>query len=115
MAAKNSDAFARINFLMQASALALSKFPQSKELSRFYTTHATQIAQKKVLRLHKSMKRSICKKCSTLLRPGVTARVRTAPRREKHVIVTCLYCGNMKRFHCSTVNKWNNTDTFVSS
>ncbi|XP_060679604.1 ribonuclease P protein subunit p21 [Hemiscyllium ocellatum] len=45
-----------------------------------------------------SVKRTICKRCSTLLIPGITAVVRQRGGRRKSVTVRCLACSLTKRF-----------------
>ncbi|XP_072350382.1 ribonuclease P protein subunit p21-like, partial [Scyliorhinus torazame] len=45
-----------------------------------------------------SVKRTICKCCSSLLLPGLTATVRHRKRGQRVTIVRCLTCGLTKRF-----------------
>ncbi|CAL1537403.1 unnamed protein product [Lymnaea stagnalis] len=56
------------------------------------------VAQKHVIRMHPSIKRSFCKSCNIILISGQTCRIRFRSRSEKHTVVTCLHCGTMKRF-----------------
>ncbi|XP_031567119.1 ribonuclease P protein subunit p21-like [Actinia tenebrosa] len=96
--AANKDAFTRINFLYQAASITLATNPRNTGLVRFYMNSLTSVAQKNVLRLDPSIKRTVCKKCHSLLVPGVTCKVRTKAKRECHVVVTCLCCKKVKRF-----------------
>eukprot|EP01105_Mastigella_eilhardi_P017756 TRINITY_DN4098_c0_g1_i2.p1 TRINITY_DN4098_c0_g1~~TRINITY_DN4098_c0_g1_i2.p1 ORF type:complete len:109 (-),score=27.02 TRINITY_DN4098_c0_g1_i2:204-497(-) len=61
-----------MNFLYQASYLVA---PANADLSRFYNCTLQRIAHKLVLRLSPNVKRTICKRCFTLLVPGRTATV----------------------------------------
>jgi ribonuclease P protein subunit RPR2 len=54
---------------------------------------ARKIAMAARIYLPVSIKRRICKNCNTLLVPGENCRVRIKPRREPHVVTTCLVCG----------------------
>jgi ribonuclease P protein subunit RPR2 len=39
----------------------------------------------------------ICRECNSLFVQGVNCRVRIKQKREPHVVVTCLNCGNQTR------------------
>ena len=45
-------------------------------LGRFYVNTMKTIGTKQVLRIDPSIKRTICKRCETILLPGVTSRIR---------------------------------------
>ncbi|XP_033124434.1 ribonuclease P protein subunit p21-like [Anneissia japonica] len=96
------DAFQRMNFLYQAAHLTLKQDPDNLELVRFYIYTMKMIAQRLVLRIEPEIKRTICKKCSLLLVPGVTAISRQRGKREQHQVVTCISCGHLKRFNSSS-------------
>jgi len=96
--AKN-DSFQRINFLFQVAHLAVKQNGGATSLARFYALTLGSIAKKNVIKLDASIKRTLCRKCFTLLIPGVTATVRTRHRRRRcHQVVTCLECRTNKRF-----------------
>ena len=38
-----------------------------------------------------------CKKCNTLLKPGVNSRVRIKNKKSRHISVTCLLCNEISR------------------
>jgi len=93
------DVLQRINYLYQAAHLALKQGPGGATLSRFYVQTLVSIAQKNVIRLDPSIKRTLCKRCHSLQLPGVTSTVRIQQkRRRSQRIVTCLQCKSMKRF-----------------
>ncbi|XP_013393903.1 ribonuclease P protein subunit p21 isoform X1 [Lingula anatina] len=94
----NKDAFQRMNFLYQAAHHALASNPDNVEMVRFYTHSLKNIAKRKVLRLDPSLKRTMCKRCSMLLVPGVSATVRVRGKGLKRVIVKCVECKLLKRF-----------------
>ena len=67
-------------------------------LARYYVRSLKDVAEKHVLRLEPAIKRSTCRKCDMPLVPGITSRVRTRAERERHTVVTCLHCGEVKRY-----------------
>ncbi|XP_045905469.1 ribonuclease P protein subunit p21 [Micropterus dolomieu] len=95
---KDKDAYQRLNYLYQAAHCVLSQTPENVELARFYCFTQKTIARRLVLRQDPSVKRQLCKKCCSLLIPGVTATTRQ--RRKKHktrfTVVKCLSCGQSK-------------------
>ncbi|XP_051549070.1 ribonuclease P protein subunit p21-like [Myxocyprinus asiaticus] len=97
---KDKEAFQRLNFLYQAAHCVLAQNPENIELARFYCFTQKTISKRLVLRQDHSVKRTICKKCCTLLVPGVTSSVRQkrGPRPQRRTIVRCLSCGLTKRF-----------------
>ncbi|XP_041036030.1 ribonuclease P protein subunit p21 [Carcharodon carcharias] len=97
-AVKDKEAFQRLNFLYQAAHCVLGQNPENQELARFYCYTQRSISKRLVLRQDPSVKRSICKRCSSLLLPGLTATVRQRKRRQRLTIVRCLSCGLTKRF-----------------
>ncbi|XP_065100749.1 ribonuclease P protein subunit p21 [Paramisgurnus dabryanus] len=97
---KDKEAYQRLNFLYQAAHCVLAQNPQNVEVARFYCFTQKTISKRLVLRQDPSVKRSICKKCCTLLIPGVTSTVRqkSGPRGQRKTVVRCLSCGLTKRF-----------------
>ncbi|XP_033631272.1 ribonuclease P protein subunit p21-like [Asterias rubens] len=94
----NQDSLQRINFLYQAAHCMLLQNPENTSLARFYITTMKNVAKKSVLRIHPGIKRTICKRCDLLLIPGLTSKVRSRGKRQKHLVVTCIECGGVKRF-----------------
>ncbi|XP_016131580.1 ribonuclease P protein subunit p21-like [Sinocyclocheilus grahami] len=97
---KDKEAYQRLNFLYQAAHCVLAQNPENIELARFYCFTQKTISKRLVLRQDPSVKRTICKKCCTLLIPGVTSTVRQkrGPWRQRKTVVRCLSCGLTKRF-----------------
>ncbi|KPP61732.1 hypothetical protein Z043_120139 [Scleropages formosus] len=98
---KDKEAFQRLNFLYQAAHCVLQQNPaENVELARFYCFTQKTVSKRLVLRQDPSVKRTICKKCCSLLVPGVTATVRQrrCSRRRRVTVVRCLSCGQTKRF-----------------
>jgi ribonuclease P protein subunit RPR2 len=106
---KQPHLVARLSHLYRVSnALSGSEAqttPPTTNLSRFYLTHLRSVAKKSVLRLGPSIKRTICKRCDTLLVPGVSCEHRVENKskngRKKWadvLIVECKSCGSVKRF-----------------
>jgi ribonuclease P protein subunit RPR2 len=62
-----------------------------------YVSSARKIAMAAKTRLPVEFKRGTCKKCNSLFVQGVNCRVRIKQKREPHVVVTCLNCGNQTR------------------
>ncbi|KAJ5502721.1 hypothetical protein N7463_005595 [Penicillium fimorum] len=76
-----------------------------RNLSRVCVSHLRAVAMKTQIRLPVTLKRSVCKRCDTLLTPGVTCshEIRNASRGGKKpwadvLVVKCLSCGTEKRF-----------------
>ncbi|XP_048450331.1 ribonuclease P protein subunit p21, partial [Rhincodon typus] len=82
----------------QAAHCVLANSPGNEELVRFYCHTQRTISKRLVLRQDPSVKRTVCKRCSALLVPGITATVRQRGRRHKSTVVRCLACGLTKRF-----------------
>ncbi|XP_062251073.1 ribonuclease P protein subunit p21 isoform X2 [Platichthys flesus] len=97
---KDREAYQRLNYLHQAAHCVLSQNPENVELARFYSFTQRTIARRLVLRQDPSVKRTICKKCFSLLIPGVTATTRQQRKKRKtrFTVVTCLSCGQSKKF-----------------
>ncbi|MBN3271993.1 RPP21 protein, partial [Polyodon spathula] len=84
----------------KAAHCVLAQNPDNVELARFYCHTQRTISRRLVLRQDPSVKRTVCKKCWSLLVPGVTATVRQRKcnRRQRLTVVRCLSCGQTKRF-----------------
>ncbi|KAG9492395.1 ribonuclease P protein subunit p21 [Eleutherodactylus coqui] len=96
---KDKEAFQRLNFLYQAAHCVLAANPQNVELARFYCHTEKTISKRLVLRQDPSIKRTICKRCSSLLLSGITCTVRQRKSRgQRLTLVRCLSCGLTKRF-----------------
>ena len=67
------------------------------KLATQYVASARKIAMAAKTRLPVEFKRGTCKKCNSLFVQGVNCRVRIKQKREPHVVVTCLNCGNQTR------------------
>lgn len=95
---KDRDAYLRLNFLYQAAHCVLAQNPDNIELARFYCFTQKTIARRLVLRQDPSVKRTLCKKCCSLLIPGVTATTRQKKKKCKarFTVTTCLSCGEKK-------------------
>jgi len=79
-------------------------FFQAKQISKTnsklasqYVLSARKIAMAAKIRLPLEFRRGTCKECNSFFVHGVNCRVRTKQKREPHVVVTCLNCGNQTR------------------
>ena len=90
------EAMDRMNYLYQLAHQALKL--EQEPLARFYIYTMKGISKRLVIKLDPSIKRTICKHCDSLLVAGITMRVRVSSRREPHIVETCLYCNNQKRY-----------------
>ncbi|XP_051929171.1 ribonuclease P protein subunit p21 [Hippocampus zosterae] len=95
---KDKEAYLRLNYLYQAAHCVLNQTPNNVELARFYCFTQRTIARRLVLRQDPSVKRTICKKCYTLLVPGLTATARQRKRGKKRriTVLRCLSCKQSK-------------------
>ncbi|XP_076582741.1 ribonuclease P protein subunit p21 [Chaetodon auriga] len=109
---KDKEAYQRLNYLYQAAHCVLSENAENVELARFYCFTQRTIARRLVLRQDPSVKRTLCKKCCSLLIPGVTATTRQRRKNSKtrFTVVRCLSCGQSKKLlnnpdHCLWVDR----------
>ena len=79
-------------------------FKQAKKVGRTdpklamqYVATARRIAMAARIRLPVEVRRETCKECNALFVHGVNCRVRVKQKREPHIVVTCLNCGNQTR------------------
>jgi ribonuclease P protein subunit RPR2 len=79
-------------------------FKQAKKIGRSnpklaveYVTSARKIAMSAKIRMSTQFRRETCKACSCLFVQGINCRVRIKQKREPHIVVTCLNCGNQTR------------------
>jgi ribonuclease P protein subunit RPR2 len=67
------------------------------QLAAQYVKSARRIAMAAKIRLPLDFRRETCKSCNALLVQGSNCRVRIKQKRESHVVITCLNCGNQTR------------------
>jgi ribonuclease P protein subunit RPR2 len=70
---------------------------EDPKLATQYVKSAQRIAMAARIRLPTEFRRQTCKNCNALLTQGYTCRVRVKQKREPHVVITCLNCGNQTR------------------
>ncbi|KAG4301677.1 hypothetical protein PCANB_001828 [Pneumocystis canis] len=108
------ELYSRISFLYQAASIYTTRsiFSQSTykdiqselALSKFYINTAKRIAQKAVLKLNPSIKRTLCRRCDTLLLPTITSSIKVENLSKKNIrkadtiIITCNFCNAKKRY-----------------
>ena len=95
MSKSNTLTAARLNFLYQSANLISSPETNSIKVAHHYTQLMVNISQKAVQRLSKDLKRTICKRCKGLLKPGVTAKV---GKEGKKIGSICQLCQAKKQF-----------------
>ncbi|XP_014918198.1 ribonuclease P protein subunit p21 isoform X1 [Prionailurus viverrinus] len=96
---KDREAFQRLNFLYQAAHCVLAQDPKNQALARFYCHTERTIAKRLVLRRDPSVKRTLCRGCSSLLIPGLTCTQRQRRcRGQRWTVQTCLTCQRSQRF-----------------
>jgi len=74
-----------------------SIFLANRPLSKRYVALARKVAMRARYRLPKSTKRSICKGCNSLQKPGVSCSIRQDSSR-REIIYKCLDCGKLKKY-----------------
>lgn len=67
------------------------------DLSQKYVEYARKIAMRTRLHLPRQYRTLACRHCKKFIFPGVSSRVRVQPKRESHVVITCLHCGKHMR------------------
>lgn len=97
------DNYSRLSYLYQLS----NTFATNKKyelLSRNFARNVDGIAKKTVLKLSPSIKRTLCKKCNTLLIPGINMKIYTENKSKEQLdkcevlVNSCMTCGKKKRF-----------------
>jgi ribonuclease P protein subunit RPR2 len=87
-------AIERIRILFDLAKDRLHDYP---DLAQRYAELARKIAMKMRVKIPPEYKRLICKHCKKFILPGRTCRVRLQPKREPHIVITCLLCGGITR------------------
>jgi len=87
-------ALQRVHSLFRLAKQNISKEP---ELAQRYVQIARRIAMRTRLRMPTEYRHMICRHCKSFIYPGVNCRVRAQRRREPHMVITCLECGNQTR------------------
>lgn len=91
---KKQIAQQRVEILLKK---AEDQFIKNPSLSKRYVTLAKKIAMRARYRLPQEVKRSVCKGCNLLQKPGVSCTVRQVSDK-KEIIHTCNQCGQIKRY-----------------
>jgi len=73
-------------------------FGKDQILTKRYVELAKRIGMRTRVRVPKELKYFTCRTCNNLLVPGVNCRVRVRPDRGAEVVMTCLVCGDIKRY-----------------
>jgi ribonuclease P protein subunit RPR2 len=84
----------RVQTLFERAAATIKTNPA---LSTRYVVTARKIAMAAKIRLPTEFRRRTCKRCNSFLVHGENCRVRVRQKREPHVVITCLNCGNQTR------------------
>jgi ribonuclease P protein subunit RPR2 len=84
----------RIEFLYRISQKTVKKEPY---LAQRYIDLILRISQRTKTKIPQHIKRSICKKCKTLLIPGYNSHTRIRTIREPHIATTCHNCWTIYR------------------
>jgi len=84
----------RIQILFEQAKQVHKTNPQ---LAMQYIKSARRIAMATKIRLPVEFRCETCKNCNALLVKGYNCRVRIKQKREPHVVITCLNCGNQAR------------------
>ena len=77
--------------------LAMETHHEDPQLAQRYVNIARRIAMAAKIRLPTEYRRQICRHCKSFILPGVSCRVRIKQKREPHVVITCLKCGDHMR------------------
>ncbi|MEM1550779.1 MAG: ribonuclease P [Candidatus Bathyarchaeia archaeon] len=77
--------------------LAIKMLNERPDLSQRYVEIARRISMRARVRIPREKRMLICRHCKRFIFPGVSSRVRLQPRREPHIVITCLYCGKHMR------------------
>jgi len=101
-------AYERIRILFNLAKQVVHERP---DLADRYVEIARRVAMKARVHLPKEFRLLVCRRCKRFILPGVNCRVRIQPRREPHVTITCLRCGNHVRIPCRKRKKKNDAES----
>ncbi|MDI6847563.1 MAG: ribonuclease P [Candidatus Bathyarchaeia archaeon] len=93
-AATKRIAMQRIRTLFR---LAREIFHEDPMLAQRYVDIARKVAMAAKFRLPMEYRHQVCRHCKSFILPGVNCRVRIKQRREPHMVITCLNCGEQMR------------------
>ncbi|MCW3994047.1 MAG: ribonuclease P, partial [Candidatus Bathyarchaeota archaeon] len=77
--------------------LAREIIHEDPSLAQRYVNMARKVAMTARVRLPKEHRHQVCRHCKSFILPGVNCRVRIKQRREPHLVITCLNCGEQMR------------------
>jgi ribonuclease P protein subunit RPR2 len=77
--------------------LARKVIREDPALAQRYVRIARKVAMAARVRLPQEYRQQFCRSCKSFILPGVNCRVRTRQRREPHLVITCLKCGEQMR------------------
>ncbi|KAM6396219.1 ribonuclease P protein subunit p21 [Rhynochetos jubatus] len=92
---RDREALQRLSFLYQAAHWVL---PHSPALARFYCSTQRGAARRLVLRLAPSVKRTVCRRCCSLLLPGAGGCLRLRGGGQPRLVLRCRSCGRPRRY-----------------
>jgi|SaaInlStandDraft_5_1057022.scaffolds.fasta_scaffold60530_2 ribonuclease P protein subunit RPR2 len=91
---RQGDVFERMNYLYLA---ALGSSSTSSKVSSYYVYLMRRVGARSVVRLGSDLKRTMCKRCNSLLIHGETCSVRIRGHKAPHTIIKCNHCSFIKR------------------
>jgi len=106
MANRNKVREIALKRIKQLFELAFKTLADRPDLSQRYVEIARKISMRTRTRLPKENRLLICRHCKKFIFPGVSSRIRIQPRREPHIVITCLYCGKYMRIPLKRRKKW---------
>lgn len=74
-------------------------------LAQRYIRIARRVAMAAKIRLPKEYRQQVCKTCKSFILPGVNCRIRIRQKRESHLVITCLNCGEQMRIPLKKVKE----------
>jgi ribonuclease P protein subunit RPR2 len=77
--------------------LASETIHEDPALAQRYAGLARRIAMAARVRLPRECRLQICRHCKSFILPSANCRVRLEQRREPHMVITCLNCGEQMR------------------
>jgi ribonuclease P protein subunit RPR2 len=83
--------------IRQLFKLAYVTIRADNELAQRYVFIARRIAMAAKIRLPREFRHMVCRHCKKFIVPGINCRVRLQPKREPHIVITCLECGKHMR------------------
>ncbi len=97
MNAKKANKKIALQRIHRMFLLAHKVVQKEEKLAQNYVKIARRISMASRVRIPREYRWQVCRNCKGFVLPGINCSVRTQPRREPHLVITCGSCGRQMR------------------